>query len=70
MRRSGPDRGRRSSSVYLGGGTPSLLPADDVARLLALIRARFGMRAGAEITLEANPGPDERGDPGALRAPA
>ena len=55
------------ASVYLGGGTPSLLPADDVARLLERIRARFGIADDAEVTLEANPGPDERGDPAALR---
>ena len=54
-------------SVYLGGGTPSLLPADDVARILARVRGRFGIARGAEITLESNPGPDERGDPAALR---
>jgi oxygen-independent coproporphyrinogen-3 oxidase len=54
-------------SVYLGGGTPSLLPADEVARLLALVRERFGIADGAEVTLEANPGADERGDPTALR---
>ena len=54
-------------SVYLGGGTPSLLPADDVARILARVSSRFGMADGAEITLESNPGPDERGDPAALR---
>ena len=55
-------------TVYLGGGTPTLLPADDVAGLLELIRERFGIAAGAEITIEANPGPDERGDAGALGA--
>jgi oxygen-independent coproporphyrinogen-3 oxidase len=54
-------------SVYLGGGTPSLLPADDVARILARVSSRFGIAEGAEITLESNPGPDERGDPAALR---
>ena len=54
------------TSVYLGGGTPSLLPADDVARLLVLVADRFGMAEGAEVTLEANPGPDERGDAAAL----
>ena len=61
-------RGRRSRRVYLGGGTPSLLPAETIARLLDLVRERFGIAAGAEVTLEANPGPDERGDPAALRA--
>ena len=54
-------------SVYLGGGTPSLLPADDVERILARVRERFGIADGAEITLESNPGPDERGDAAALR---
>ncbi|MBA2299343.1 MAG: radical SAM family heme chaperone HemW [Chloroflexi bacterium] len=54
-------------SVYLGGGTPSLLPADDIERLLARVSERFGVADRAEITLEANPGPDERGDLAALR---
>ena len=49
-------------SVYLGGGTPSLLPPAEVARLLDQVRRRFGIEDGAEVTLEANPGPDERGD--------
>ena len=55
-------------TVYLGGGTPSLLPAEAVADLLARIRARFGLAEGAEVTIEANPGPDERGDARAWRA--
>jgi putative oxygen-independent coproporphyrinogen III oxidase len=63
----GPDR-PPLASVYFGGGTPSLLPADEVAGLLALIRERYGIAEGAEVTLEANPGPDERGDASALRA--
>jgi len=54
------------ASVYLGGGTPSLLAPDDVARILGVVAARFGIAGGAEVTLEANPGPDERGDPAAL----
>ena len=54
------------ASVYLGGGTPSLLPADDVAELLDLVGRRFGLAARAEVTIEANPGPDERGDAAAL----
>ena len=56
------------ATVYLGGGTPSLLPVDAIVELLEDIRARFGIEDGAEITIEANPGRDERGDPGALRA--
>src|SRR5262249_51102431 len=42
-------------SVFLGGGTPSLLPAEAMARILERLRARFGIAAGAEITVECNP---------------
>ena len=55
------------ASLYFGGGTPSLLPAATIARLIDLVRDRFGLIDGAEVTLEVNPGPDERGDPAALR---
>ncbi|MBI3748543.1 MAG: coproporphyrinogen III oxidase family protein [Chloroflexi bacterium] len=55
-------------TVYLGGGTPSLLPADAVAALLVRVRDRFGLAEAAEVTLEANHGPDERGDTSAWRA--
>jgi putative oxygen-independent coproporphyrinogen III oxidase len=53
-------------TIYLGGGTPSLLAAEDVAELIALVRRRFGVAPDAEVTIEANPGRDERGDPLAL----
>ncbi len=49
-------------SVYLGGGTPSLLPAAALAAILDRVRARIGVASDAEVTLEANPRPDERGD--------
>lgn len=49
-------------SVYLGGGTPSLLAADEIGGILDLVRARFGVAHDAEVTLEANPGASERGD--------
>jgi oxygen-independent coproporphyrinogen-3 oxidase len=42
-------------TVYLGGGTPSLLPADLATRLLAFIRGAFDVAPDAEVTLEANP---------------
>ena len=42
-------------SVFLGGGTPSLLPAEAMAEILERLRARFGVEAGAEITVECNP---------------
>ena len=54
-------------TVYLGGGTPSLLPAPTIAALLRAVRDRWGLAPVAEVTLEANPGPDERGDARALR---
>ncbi|HET9344203.1 MAG TPA: coproporphyrinogen-III oxidase family protein [Candidatus Limnocylindrales bacterium] len=54
------------ASVYIGGGTPSLVHPDEIASLLDLVRVRFGLADDAEVTLEANPGPDERGDAGAL----
>jgi oxygen-independent coproporphyrinogen-3 oxidase len=43
-------------TLYFGGGTPSLLPPADVARLIAAARTHFRLAADAEITLEANPG--------------
>lgn len=49
-------------SLYLGGGTPSLLGADAVGALIARVRERYGLAPGAEVTIEANPGPDDRGD--------
>lgn len=55
-------------SVYLGGGTPSLLAPEQVARLLEHVDRRFGVAPDAEVTLEANPGPAERGDLPGLRA--
>ncbi|MDO8477928.1 MAG: radical SAM family heme chaperone HemW [Candidatus Rokubacteria bacterium] len=42
-------------SVFLGGGTPSLLPAEAMAEILDRLRSRFGIEAGAEITVECNP---------------
>ncbi|WP_299446821.1 radical SAM family heme chaperone HemW [uncultured Phycicoccus sp.] len=42
-------------SVFVGGGTPTLLPAADLVRLLDGVRDRFGLAPGAEVTTEANP---------------
>jgi len=42
-------------TVFFGGGTPTLLPAPDLVRMLAAVRGRFGLSAGAEVTTEANP---------------
>jgi putative oxygen-independent coproporphyrinogen III oxidase len=43
------------STVFFGGGTPTLLPPADLAAILAAIGAEFGLAAGAEVTTEANP---------------
>jgi putative oxygen-independent coproporphyrinogen III oxidase len=49
-------QGRALSSVFIGGGTPSLFSGAAIARLLAGVRARLGLDEAAEVTLEANPG--------------
>jgi oxygen-independent coproporphyrinogen-3 oxidase len=46
---------RPASTVFVGGGTPTLLPAGDLARMLGDVRSAFGLAPGAEITVEANP---------------
>ena len=42
-------------TVFVGGGTPTMLAAHDLARMLAGIRDRFGLAPDAEVTTEANP---------------
>ena len=42
-------------TVFFGGGTPTMLAAGDLVRVLDGIRSRFGLAAGAEVTTEANP---------------
>ncbi|MBE0630322.1 MAG: oxygen-independent coproporphyrinogen III oxidase-like protein, partial [Burkholderia vietnamiensis] len=48
--------GRQVHTVFIGGGTPSLLSAAGLDRLLSDVRALLPLDADAEITLEANPG--------------
>ena len=43
------------TSVFFGGGTPTLLPPGDLGAILAAIGAEFGLAPGAEVTTEANP---------------
>ncbi|GGD39371.1 coproporphyrinogen III oxidase [Microbacterium faecale] len=50
---AGPARPART--VFFGGGTPTLLPAGDLARMLDGVRDAFGVHDDAEITVEANP---------------
>lgn len=52
--------GRRFHTIFIGGGTPSLLSPDAVGDLLVAIRTRLPVDPDAEITLEANPGTFER----------
>jgi oxygen-independent coproporphyrinogen-3 oxidase len=49
---SGP---RTADTVFFGGGTPSLMTGAEVERVLAHIDSLWGLRQGAEVTLEANP---------------
>ncbi|MCS4276034.1 oxygen-independent coproporphyrinogen-3 oxidase [Mycetocola sp. BIGb0189] len=46
---------RPVDTVFFGGGTPTLLPADDLARMLHAVRGTHGFTPNAEITTEANP---------------
>ncbi|MBV9635709.1 MAG: radical SAM protein, partial [Methylobacteriaceae bacterium] len=47
--------GRRVTSIFFGGGTPSLMQPQTVAAILDEIAANWSLAKGAEITLEANP---------------
>lgn len=51
----GHQGGRALTSVFFGGGTPTVLPAPDLVRVLRGLRQTFGLVPGAEITTEANP---------------
>jgi oxygen-independent coproporphyrinogen-3 oxidase len=44
-----------AATVFLGGGTPTLLPPRDLATMLAAVRDELGIQPGAEVTTEANP---------------
>lgn len=51
--------GRQVHTVFIGGGTPSLLSAAGIERLLTMLRSHLNLWPDAEITLEANPGTAE-----------
>ena len=55
------------STVFFGGGTPTLLPPADLARVVAAIDEEFGLVPGAEVTTESNPDSVAAADLGALR---
>ena len=44
-----------AQTVFFGGGTPTLLPASDLVRILDVVREHFGLADEAEVTTEANP---------------
>ena len=54
-------QGRSLTSIFIGGGTPSLLSVPALSDLLDGIRSRVGIEPDCEITLEANPGSAEAG---------
>jgi putative oxygen-independent coproporphyrinogen III oxidase len=55
---------KQVDTVFVGGGTPTLLPPGDLARILDAIDRIWGLAPGAEVTTEANP---ESVDPASLR---
>jgi oxygen-independent coproporphyrinogen-3 oxidase len=59
------DAAPRAETVFVGGGTPTLLASQELARILAAVEATFGLAPGAEVTTEANP---ESVDPASLAA--
>ena len=60
--------GRTVQTVFFGGGTPSLFPADAIDRFLQAASSRLRFAPGLEITLETNPGTTEHGRFGDYRA--
>ncbi|MGB3318594.1 MAG: radical SAM family heme chaperone HemW [Sphingopyxis granuli] len=60
--------GRRVSSIFFGGGTPSLMPPQTVAAVIAAADAAWGLTDDCEITLEANPNSVEVANFAALAA--
>jgi oxygen-independent coproporphyrinogen-3 oxidase len=53
--RSGYLEGEKADTIYLGGGTPSLLSPEQMGRIISAIRTDFGMSEDPEITIEVNP---------------
>src|SRR4249919_2974241 len=56
------------STVFFGGGTPTLLPPSALGAILRAIDAEFGLAPGAEVTTEANPESVDQATLGELRA--
>jgi oxygen-independent coproporphyrinogen-3 oxidase len=60
-------RGRRLTTLYMGGGTPSIFNADQILEVLDHGRRHFDFSEGIEVTMEANPGTVDREKLAALR---
>jgi len=60
--------GQKVSSIYLGGGTPSILPSEQIEDILRAVFSLFAVKDDAEITIEANPGTVDESYLAALRA--
>lgn len=68
IQRAGAARGRlRARTIFIGGGTPTVLPPDLLAHALAACREAFDVAPDAEITSEANPGTVDQARFSALR---
>jgi putative oxygen-independent coproporphyrinogen III oxidase len=61
------DAVRPVETVFFGGGTPTLLPTGDLARMLDAVRMRFGLAPTAEVTTESNPESVDKADLARLR---
>ncbi len=53
--------GRTASTIFFGGGTPSLLAAEEIGRLISACRDAFEVESAAEVTLESNPNSVDEG---------
>lgn len=67
VREAGRDRERELISIFVGGGTPSLFSPGHIAKLLDAVAAEFRLADDIEVTMEANPGSVESGDPAGYR---
>ena len=54
--------GRQIISVFIGGGTPSLFPAETIMDLMSALQARLNLHPNSEVTLEASPGKADAGN--------
>ncbi len=63
QRETGRAAGRTLTSIFLGGGTPSLFLPEEIGRIIDGVKSRFALADDLEVTMEANPGTVECGAP-------